>query len=245
MNKRRASYEDVWFPKFGLNWLDDPTPPPEEKVEEQSRDEADKVVLSAEQYTGMLDRMTDLEERGSRKVVPLRELVDEGKPERPSRPEARQPSKLLDDMSNKELVDYVFEVADEAFTPLFQQLDTKIETIKVLNEIDKIEKDSDCRGQDGKTDFWLYKDEIYQIASANPKLTIKQAYKLAKQEHGEKSSKSPEREKKATLLTLPPRPVLGERPGPASSVTRMGDPKDIKGAASKAWDEVMGGKDET
>jgi len=66
----------VWFPKFGLNWLDDPTPPPEEKVEEQSRDEADKVVLSAEQYTGMLDRMTDLEERGSRKVVPLRELVD-------------------------------------------------------------------------------------------------------------------------------------------------------------------------
>jgi hypothetical protein len=209
----------------------------------------DKVELEPEQYAALLDRIEELEQK-SNKVVPLDELVDEARDVRPAPVKPVQVSEEdLDSMSNKQLVDFIFKQADAALIPMFQQLDAKIETVRVLREIDTIEKDPECQVEvvDEKTgevkkrpDFMDYKDEIYQIASKNPNLSLKEAYNLAK--HGSKNK--PKGDKARTLRALPPRPVLGERPGSPSSVVKEPNPKTVKSAAERAWEDTVGNKKE-
>jgi hypothetical protein len=223
--------------------------------EEQEVRDPGLITLTPEQYAGLLDKIEALEEKQSRRTFTLDELAEEGnirplkrKEEVEEKAKVRQDVDL-DQMTNKQLVDYIFEVVDEAAKPIFsqiQQVDAKIETLRVLREIEKLEKDpvtlnkEDPNNPEKKiSDFWDYKDEIYKVASENPGLSLKQVYKLVKGD----SKASPDK-KEGKLHALPPKPVFGERPGHSSSVTEKNPPKTTQEAAEKAWKETLGGKNE-
>lgn len=150
----------------------------------------------------------------------------------------------LESMSNTELVQFVFKTAEEQ---VVQPLTMQIQTLKVMNEIDKVALKHD--------DFYDYQGRIKEIAIENPTLSIEKAYKMAKleakeeeeegsEEGGEKETKvktkGPAKQAKGVKLLLPPRPTLGERPGTAGAATRQGPAKTLKQAAERAWDDVMG-----
>ena len=114
-----------------------------------------------------------------------------------------------------------------------------------MNEIDKAASKHD--------DFYDYQDRIREIAIENPTLPIEKAYKMAKLEAAEEneeragSHKGEQKDKKASTtrgkgvhLLLPPRPILGERPGTAGAATRQGPAKTLRQAAERAWDDVIG-----
>jgi hypothetical protein len=195
----------------------------------------DKVELSAEQYGALLDKLQELEEGKSSRGDA--NSAAEGTRRRDA-PADSKPTKSWDDMSNTELVQNLVNLV----RPDLVNLDTKIETIKAMNEIDKCEARHD--------DFWEYKEQIRDIAIKNPTLSIEQAYKLAKGDKVEAKRSNeagdPVKDKKKGLLyTLPPRPTsIGEKPGVAPGSTRTSSTKSLKEATERAWDEVVGkGKD--
>ena len=217
---------------------DEETPQGEQEQKEQETQSEEVVTLSPEQYAALLDRIDEAETKSKTKVLSLDELAEEvkSKPREERRgAEPPKPAKDLNEMTNQELVDYIFQVADASITPALQDLSTKIETVKVLNEIDKLTSKEEFK------DFWDYKEEIYKRASENPQLSLEDAYYLATGKA--KPKKGTTTDKKATLLTLPPRPVLGERPGHTKAVTTDKETgKTVRSAAIKAWKETMGDK---
>jgi hypothetical protein len=222
---------------------------------ESSQESEEQVVLSPEQYSALLDRIEELGDKTSKSVYSLEELADEGSgryDDHPQQQRPREPDIDVEQMSNRQLVEYIFNVADDVLMKLdgkINQVDTKIETLKVMQEIDKLEKnplthhkvDPD-NPERMVSDFWDYKDAIYKVATENPTLSLMQVYKLVKSEKGEKVGVPGKRE--GRLMSLPPRPVFGERPGHSSSVTEKNPPKTLQEAAEKAWKETVGNKKE-
>jgi len=206
----------------------------EEKVEAKKEEKV--VTLSESQYAALLDRVAELEDvslsKGKKEIYDVDELAEEGK-----RPEVKPKEEEVDwdALSNKELVERIVGSVNEAGVGLV----TKIETLKVLREIDK--------GEAKHKDFWDYEKDIRKIASENPTLSIEDAYQLAKAKKGGGKEEKKEGEKgeevgaKTTrtekLLNLPPR---GEKPGVVSSSTREGKVKTLREAADRAWDEAVG-----
>lgn len=208
-------------------------PQSEEVEKEQPQVEEPVVTLTAEQYGAILDKLADMEEKRSKpthQVVSLEELAREGRRTLPQVEE--QPKGGLDDMSNREreLVNFIVDEINRQATPLLQDLATKLETQRVLREIDKCEAKYD--------DFWDYRERILQIGSENPNLSVEAAYKLAKSEKGEQPIK-PKGDSKSILHHLPPRPTASEKAGPARAVTSGTGVKSLKEAAEKAWGEVV------
>lgn len=216
--------------------------PQEEKQEAKTEEQAvkQKVELDAEQYNALLDRLAELESLAYKKElasrpVSLEDLAEEGKRWAPKEGEEEEvpTAKDLDELSNKELVEYIMKEVNRAG----QQLLTEVQTLKVLREIDKCEAKYE--------DFWDYKDLIQEIAIQNPSLSIEQAYKLAKVSSEEKAKAKQEKSEakeplSQKLLKLPPRVAPGEKPGVAPGSTRSSEIKTLKDAALKAWDEVVG-----
>jgi len=218
--------------------------PTEKKVEGEKKEKEgteEKVELSGEQYNALVDRLAELEAgavkqgRRSDEVTDLDTLVEEGK--RGKATEKIEETEVdFDQLSNKELVEYVVNLVNDQGLPRLQKAEVAIETLRVLREIDKGEKEHD--------DFWEYESEIRQISMANPTLSIEEAYDLAKVKKGKaKSSKKKEGEittQTQRLLKLPPKHVPGEKPGKvAAGSTRASETKlTLKEAANKAWEEV-------
>jgi len=186
-----------------------------------------------------------LEDEGQKKpkdLYTLDELAEEGAKRR-GKTKEKEEEPDWDNLSNKELVQMVVEAVNKAGLGL----QTEIESIKVMREIDKAESKHD--------DFWKYEDEIRKVAIENPSLSIEKAYRLAKAEvEGEEKEGKKEKgegkeevgEKKTKtekLLNLPPRIPPGERTGVVSSSTK-GSVKTLREAALKSWDEIVG-KDKT
>jgi hypothetical protein len=109
--------------------------------------------------------------------------------------------------------------------------------MRVLREIDKAESKYE--------DFWQYEDKIRDISIANPSLGIEDAYQLAKSKTPARIKEGDDKtERKVTrtekLLNLPAR-TFGEKPTVAAGSTRdivRGD--NLKKAAERAWDDVVG-----
>lgn len=192
----------------------------------------EKVELSAEQYNALMDRLEELESSAKAPKNQIDALAEEGRTRR--KDEEVQAPVNLDELTNTQLAQFLVQANRQDNQRLVQE----IETQKVLREIDKCEVKHE--------DFWDYKDEVHKTASENPTLTIEQAYQLAKG-NNPKPEKSEDGKASRTvtekLLNLPSRKVLGEKPGVASSSTKVAN-KDMstKEAAEMAWDEITKGK---
>lgn len=213
-----------------------------EKVEGEKEAGEEKVSLDRETYNALLDRVSELEalsvppKKGKDDVVDIDELAEEGRSSR-KQTSTREEEVDFDSMSNTQLVQFLSQRLDEALGARLSSVETTVETLKVLREIDKAEAKHE--------DFWDYKDEIKSISIRNPTLSIEEAYQLAKSGKPPKEKGKEGEEKVVTtrtekLLKLPPR-VSGEKPtGVAPSATKTGQTKGIKSAAEKAWDDVVG-----
>jgi len=232
----------------------------EEEVKEgekKGKVEGKVVNLSEEQYGQLLDRIAELEElsstaksRVSKEVYDIDELAEEGKRERREKGKEEEEAKQLtseeiDNMSNTQLVNFIFQQGDQRIG----DMNVKVETLRVLREIDKAE--------DKYPDFWKHEKEVRQMAIENPSLSIDKVYKLVKLEKGEEIPKGEKKkegeEEEATakvtrtekILRLSPRGSIGEKPGVASRSTKGSEIKTLKEASSRAWDEIVGEGKET
>lgn len=210
----------------------------EEETEAQS-----KIEIDANTYGALLDRIAELEDMTSARPTqqnlersPIDELADEGRSHE-TQESVITPPKDLDEMSNAQLVDFIFTSINQQAAGRIDKIEVAVETLRVAREIDKAESKY--------SDFWLYGDQVKKIALANPALSIERAYHLAKAENPKKqesSDKTKPREPTRTekLLHLPTR-TFGEKPTVATastSETKRGLGREE--AAKRAWDEVVG-----
>ena len=128
-----------------------------------------------------------------------------------------------------EAVNFILSVVQDQ---LIKPLDVKIELVKVKEQIRDCEKKYE--------DFWDYKKEIYAIGSANPQLTVEQAYLLARTSKAKTSEKGEEKKEEKKEETKPQVLPFGEKPGVKKSSAVKGEPADLKGAAQRAVEEALG-----
>jgi len=225
---------------------------PPEKKESSTTQQVTKVELTAEQYSAILDRMEEQDKmierltssskkEKSSSVQDIDELAREGREKK----KGEQVEIDWDSMGNRELVGAVFQLMDEH---VVKPLNVELQTIKVMNEIDKVAAKHE--------DFYDLQDRVKEIAIENPTLSIEKAYKMAKLEAEEETGaqrKSKDRDEagneidessakrgKGVHLLIPSRPTLGERPGLSGGSTRQGPAKTTREAAERAWDTVVG-----
>lgn len=200
-----------------------------EDEKEIKEEKVESVTLTKEQYAALLDRVAELEDASLRKekdIWSLNELTEEGKKAPKQTKEEEEPD--WDNISGKELVQRITEAVNQAGV----KLQTEIETLKVMREIDKCEAKY--------KDFWEHEEEMRKIAMENPSLSIEKAYQLAKiDKEGEKKEEGVAKTKTEKLLNLPPRSE-GEKPGVVPSSTKASEVKTLREAALKAWDETVG-----
>ena len=205
-----------------------------------------KVELEAETYGALLDRLAELEQeaalkplRRSNETYDVDELAEQGR-RRSSQEDVttpRTPTEVpnLDEMTNTQLAQFIVGVINEQGGTKIKSLETTVNKLMVMREIDKVESKYD--------DFWSYEDKIKDLAINTPGLSIEQAYKLAKAELGPRNDQAEgdrQRTRTEKLLKLPPR-ILSERPGQAaSSSTNVHRGESLKTAAERAWEDVIG-----
>jgi len=222
----------------------------EDKDKQQKEGEStkSKVELEPGQYEALLDHIAELEaaaaspkrnQRNEEEITDLDTLAEEGRRSRSKVAEELEESANLDDMTNTQLVQYLINQINKQGGERLQRIETAVETMRVLREIDKAETKHD--------DFWKYEEKIRAIATENPSLSIEKAYKLARLETEDEKSRKKEGEEErrpATraerLFKLPPRPQ-GEKPGVAAGSTKDSTQlKTTREAALKAWNDVVG-----
>jgi len=222
-----------------------------EKAKETKEKADDKVELSGSQYNAILDRMQELEDAalqsrrsGPRSVDELAEEVDRGG--RQTERKEFDPD-ALERLSNAQLAQFIMQQVNLG---VGQPLLVKLEEIRVKDEIKDLRREIKEDSEDGKTDdFDEHRDRIYKIASRNPNLSIREAYKLAKEEGGAKPSKRRDNEKgdetpqrgrsRDALLSLPPRVnPHSEKPTHSSSSLSKSDPATRMDAAKLALEEM-------
>lgn len=208
------------------------TPTPESKTEEVD----DSIKLSPAQYSALLDHIDTLEEMAKAaskapsraSAEDLRREAKEGGP----RPENRID---LDALTPAQLANVIL---NEVAANIAQPLLVKMETIRLNQEI------KDITGGKKDHEFFEYKDDIYEIASKNPNMSLDEAYTLARakrplpaKEDGEKEKSKPTN--RDVLRTLPPRrPYGGERSGPSRAATDSGDPESRMDAGRMALEDL-------
>lgn len=207
------------------------------------------VSLDLDTYNALLDRIAELETISSQKTgkrsageepIDLEQLAREGRQGKVEKVEKGERVDL-NAFDNQQLVEHVLDKIDQLAGPRIQQIETAVETLRVMREIDKAESKYE--------DFWDFEEKIREISTKNPTLSIDQAYKLAKGDSTEKKEKKGEEKTVTTttekLLKLPPRVIPGEKPtGLAPGATKSGPAKTLRGSVEKAWDAVVG-KDKT
>lgn len=215
----------------------------ESSGQQKVNEDGGKVELTGQQYDALLDHVASLEARlmetgsGKKEVETLDDLIEEGQGARPQ--QGRTPvQKPLEEMNPQEVMQTLMGVIHQK---LIVPLETKVETLRIMNEIDKV------ASKPGNEDFWEYAQTVKEIAIRNPSLSIERAYRLAKTENPREHKGKGEAglSKKSDLLfTLPKRPSVtgGEKPGASGRGMSNQTPVTRKDAATAAFDEVMGGK---
>lgn len=216
-------------------------PPPAKEGEGQPPVVEPKVELTGEQYNAILDHIAALESKllatpqGRGEVKRLDDLIDEAQ-ERPQPPAPPVGQKLnFEDMAPEQVINHLMGAIHQN---LIKPLEVKVETLRIINEIDKV------ASKQGNEDFWDYADEVKNLAIKNPTLTIAQAYQLAKSDGKRKPAGPGEPgliKKSDKLFSLPPRPNIagGEKPGASGAQVRSTTPISRRDAASEAFDNAM------
>lgn len=196
-------------------------------VTEPSEPQDGSVTLSAEQYNALIDRVEELEVStpNPRPDYDVDELAAEGQ----TFP-TEQTTENLDEMSNTQLVQFIASEVGRGN----RQLQTEVQTLKILREIDKCEVKYN--------DFWDFEKEIYAVAQKNPTLSMEQAYKLVKGDTPEKKPGDPApRTQTQKLFNLPSRTPTGEKPSLAPGASEVQKTMTAKEAAEQAWNEMRKG----
>ncbi len=199
-----------------------PAPPAEEMV-----------TLSPEAYNALLDRLDELETRDIRKAgappAPPSNVDDLA--QRGTQRNQQITPETINNMTPMQIVDFVVNHMNEtAVKPLL----TKIEEANVKMEINEIMADPK------NADFVDLKESIYEIAVANPTLSLRQCLTLARERKGASPTPPSPSNKGDLLRNLPPRrPIPGEKPNNASVSTSEKVPETRKDAAQQALDEMM------
>lgn len=202
----------------------------EKKVEEGQEESGGKIELDVDTYQALLDRLDELESAGKKSSNPIKDLADEG---RGRQQPVKQEEVDLDGMSQSELAGYIVQQIGQQFV---HPVSVEMQGIKLALEIDKLEKDEDYGPA-----FKEHQDKVFELATENPKLSLKQATAIAVKE-ASKTSKSETSDKvkdrDARLRHLPKAFPHSERPGTSSGTMKKEEPKDRKGAAERAIEEL-------
>lgn len=203
------------------------------------------VTLPQETYSALLDQLAELEAAatGTPKSSPsVDQLVEEALQSSKKQQGPEVTPEAIQQMNNLQLAQFIVDTISEQGGARIAKLETAIESLKVLTEINQTEKKHE--------DFWQFEKDVRRIAMRNPTLSIEDAYRLAKAEKGEQPKGQGEegpkpKSRTETILHLPPR-VPGERPSGVTPSSTAVESKglSIREAALKAWDEVVG-KDKT
>jgi hypothetical protein len=207
----------------------------EAKVTEQEEAGA-KIQLDAEVYSALLDRLDELEAKGSQRGEEPKEdldsLAQQGQPQQ----QQGLPKQVdLERLNNQGLATYIArELTSDVINPMLvklSQIELRLEEKELSSQFE---------------DFKDVKREAYAILHKNPSLSLEQSYHLAKTQQAKsekpKTEKSDETTtaKSGALRHLPPRPALGEKPsGAASSATHAATSyKTNRSAAERAIEDL-------
>ena len=151
---------------------------PEAEAEAEAA-ESQNVTLTASQYNALLDRIDELEDtpasRTSAAGDDIDNLLDEGTTTRT--PNATPPKDVnLDNLTNTQMVEYMFQAMDATLLPLAQQIKEQ----GIVIEIDQMMRETNDDGKPTYDDFFEYEDAIKKAAIANPQLSMRECYALAK-----------------------------------------------------------------
>jgi len=205
---------------------------PKSSSQSDSQDVQGEVTLTAEQYNTLLDKLDDLEDevqkKGGGSVVD--QLADEVKAG--TQDDGSKETVDLDELSQSELAHHI---VSDLTQGVVQPLLVEIQGMKLQREIDAME------GDEKYAPVWAeHKDRVVELATENPKLTMKQATDLAaKEKEGTKESDSKDSKKSSEVLRhLPERGSLGEKPGGSPALTQDEEPEDRKSAAALAVEKL-------
>lgn len=200
-----------------------------EVIEDKDLTPDEMVTLAPDAYNALLDELDRLQELVQQKIEsPSMKSVDD------LASAAKSPSKEepidLDKISPKELANLLIQhIRETELKPLIN----KIEEVNVKAEIRELTRD-------GKNaDFFTLKDEIYEIASRNPQLSLEQVLILAREAKKSSGNKDEDKSKKQDLLrNLPPRRTFGEKPTAARVTSSDTEPATRKDAVIRAMEDM-------
>ena len=213
----------------------------------QGQEQQDQVIqIKAGLYNQLLDRLDYLEGQVAGKGQSPKEgqndlddLADRGQQQQKRQQRQQDDDQMpnFDQMTPTEMASTIFQGIHANF---IQPLMVQLEEIRYAAEIDRLSR------QEGFEDLMAYQDELVRHISQNPKLSLKQAYTLAKQENPDKGKKTQEAQKAQEKVPPKTSDILktlqatGNRsPAIPRGVTRENEPDDLQGAAESAYDEVF------
>jgi hypothetical protein len=198
-----------------------------------------EVVLTAMQYNALLDRLDELETESAAGGKPkggtvddVDDLVKDGKGGKPAGGEGlteEQVNKLTPAQLTKLILTSVQTMNVQATQPLL----VRLEEIRIGAEIKDLKKDPEIA-----KDFDSLKEQIFQVASRNPNLSIEEAYYLAKQKAPKKKDEGGEKQDKDVLRNLPKRRIPGEKPGGGAGGVLDATPQTRTSAAALAIEQM-------
>ena len=199
----------------------------------------ENVVLTADQYDSLLDQLAEMETalqlKGTAPAAApitkddLASLVNTAKG---SNEDGTFTTEELNKLSPAQLVSFIIAGVQENIA---QPLLVKIEEQRIKSEI------KDFIREEKIEDFWSYQDQIFKLSTENPRLSIPQAYYLAKQAVPGKPNTETKPNATKLPLNLPPRSrqrPAGERPIVDSSTTVIKTPETRMDAAKEALAEM-------
>lgn len=211
---------------------------PQQGAQQQQQQDGGLIQLTPDVYNALLDRLDELEEvaKGSQRAPAPKNVDDLAQQGRQQQQQAGITDDMLRQMTPTQIVGAITQHLNET---QIQPLLVKIEEMNVRQEIRELTRD-------GKNqDFFELKDEIFQIASKAPQLSLEEALTLARQKRGYVDGKPPakkegEGDDKVSLLgNLPPRRVIpGERQGASRSSMEQTDPETRMDAAKRALQDM-------
>lgn len=136
-----------------------------EPQKDQKQQEEETVTLTKEEFNNLMSSIAELKSQVATTNQTIQKVAEPDEEEE----EEQVSEDELANLSPKQVIDLITQnVAKQVGEPLLQM----IMTLAVKDEI------RECKSK--YSDFDEYKDDIQQLAKENPKLTIEQAYKLAK-----------------------------------------------------------------
>lgn len=217
------------------------TDQPAPDAKDQKPEDAKQIVLDADTYAALLDRLDELEGGQKEETDEPKDEVDDLAAGAKPQPGQQKPIDL-NRLSNAQLAQFI---AQELTSDVINPVLVKLSQMELRLE----EKDMASQYKD----FGEHKKEAYNILHKTPSLSLEQAYHLAVQKANKgskpKSDDSPNDEKatpeskgsakKELLRHLPKRPTtLGEKPSGAAGDMKPARPKDVRGAAERAIDDL-------